>query len=74
MRYLTPCSACRGIREPSAEDLDDLDSDEAETETEATKFSEEDSNMEADDEGFFDRPAVSPESRSSTPGSMTIAT
>jgi hypothetical protein len=54
--------------------VDDFDSEEAETETEATKFSEEDSNADADDEGFFDRPAVSPESRSSTPAPLMIAT
>jgi hypothetical protein len=53
----------------TADDLlmDDIDSEETETEPETTKFSEEDSNLDADDEGFFDRPAVSPESGASTP-------
>jgi hypothetical protein len=80
MRYLTPCTSCgRTISAPiaaAAEDIlmDDLDSEEAETETEATKFSEEDSNLDADDEGFFDRPAVSPESGSCTPPPLMIAT
>jgi hypothetical protein len=53
----------------TADDLlmDDIDSEETETEPETTTFSEEDSNLDADDEGFFDRPAVSPESGASTP-------
>jgi hypothetical protein len=42
--------------------IDSEETDSIETVTEATKFSEEDSNLDADDEGFFDRPAVSPES------------
>lgn len=84
VRYLAPCTACRTIKEPisalaatmSTEDMlmDDLDSDSLETETEATKFSEEDSNLDADDEGFFDRPAVSPESGTSTPPPTMIST
>ncbi len=49
------------------DDIDSEETDSVETETEATKFSEEDSNLDADDEGFFDRPAVSPESGTSTP-------
>ena len=82
VRYLAPCTACRTIKEPmsalaaSTVDMlmDDLDSDSLETETEATKFSEEDSNLDADDEGFFDRPAVSPESGASTPPPTMIST
>ena len=54
--------------------IDDLDSDSIETENEATKFSEEDSSLDADDEGFFDRPAVSPESGTSTPPPLMLVT
>ena len=49
------------------DDNDSEETDSVETENETTKFSEEDSNIDADDEGFFDRPAVSPESGASTP-------
>jgi Protein Family FAM60A len=53
VRYLTPCSSCRTIKEPmsgigSTDDMlidDDIDSDSVETENEATKFSDQDSNL-----------------------------
>ena len=76
-RFMNPCSTCKPLKEPltplnyNNNETEDMETDDSASTTSSTMMASNASKLvtdEADDEGFFDKPAVSPsESGTSTP-------